>query len=85
MLFRSAQYEAEQEHKAAFSKRLDDDQALAQATYSLLEEMRRLFSGGREQLAAAIITKHANQLDALAKSYGYKIIRTGARSVVAKA
>ena len=81
----AAQYEAEQVQKAAFRKRLDDDQALAQATYSLVAEVRRLFIGGMERLASSDITQYADKLDALAKSYGYKIIRTGSKSVVAKA
>lgn len=81
----AVQYEVEQEQKAAFRRRLDDDQALACATFGLIYEVRRLLNGGSEQLAHKSVTQHADQLDALAKSYGYKIIRTGAKSVVAKA
>lgn len=76
---------AEREQRQAFGKRLGADAELAAATSSLILEVSRLFNGGSEQLASSDITKHANQLDALAKSYGYKIVRTGAKSVVAKA
>lgn len=80
----AAAAKAEREQRDAFRKRLDEDAALAMATSSLILEVRRLFNGGSEQLASSDITKHASQLDALAKSYGFKIVRTGAKSVVAK-
>lgn len=74
-----------EEARKALAAKLHADQELAVATRHLIVEVGRLLNGGSEQLASSDITKHADQLDALAKSYGYKIVRTGAKSVVAKA
>ena len=75
---------AREEHEA-ISTRLQKDRDLASATISLIAELSRLHNGGAEQDAAASIAMHADQLQPLAKSYGYKIAKPGVIAIVVKA
>lgn len=78
----AAKAEAKRE---AIASRLHKDRDLAAATSALLAELSRLHNGGAEQDAAAIIAMHAEQLQPLAKSYGYKIAKPGVIAIVVKA
>lgn len=73
------------EERQAISARLHKDRDLAAATAALIAELSRLHNGGAEQVAAAIIAMHAEQLQPLAKSYGYKIAKPGVIAIVVKA
>ena len=55
------------------------------ATLALIAEVSRLTNGGAEQIAAASIAAHAGQFRALAKSYGYRIVKPGVIAIVVKA
>ena len=78
----AAKAEAKRE---AIASRLHKDRDLAAATSALIAELSRLHNGGAEQGAAAIIAMHAEQLQPLAKSYGYKIAKPGVIAIVVKA
>lgn len=73
------------EERQAIEKRLHKDRALAVATVALISELSRLHAGGPEQIAASSIAEHAEQLQPLANSYGYKIAKPGALAIVVKA
>lgn len=71
--------------QAAVEARLDAEVSLARATIDLLHELRRKHQGGEDQPAHPAIAKHADQLDPLARTYGYKIAKAGTVTVVTKA
>lgn len=74
------------EERQAISDRLRQDRYLAEATVALIAELTRLHVfGGSERVAEASIAAHAEQLQPLAKSYGYKIAKPGALAIVVKA
>ena len=73
------------EEREAVSIRLHKDRDLAAATAALIAELSRLHNGGVEKESAAIIAMHAEQLQPLAKSYGYKIAKPGVIAIVVKA
>lgn len=73
-----------EEHRA-IEHRLHKDRGLAEATVALIAELSRLHNGGAEQPAASSIAEHAEQLQPLAKSYGYKIAKPGVIAIVVKA
>lgn len=73
------------EERQAISDRLRQDRYLAEATVALISELSRLHNGGAEQPAASSIAAHAEQLQPLAKSYGYKIAKPGVIAIVVKA
>lgn len=73
------------EERQAISARLHTDRDLALATLSLIGELSRLHNGGAEQIALPAIAEHAEQLQPLAKSYGYKIAKPGVIAIVIKA
>lgn len=70
--------------RQAISARLHKDRELALATVSLIAEIARLHNGGPEQDAAPYIAMHVEQLQPLAKSYGYKIAKPGVIAIVVK-
>ena len=82
---RKAATEAAKKAREAIADRLHKDRDLAAATSALIAELSRLHNGGAEQGAAAIIAMHAEQLQPLAKSYGYKIAKPGVIAIVIKA
>lgn len=73
------------EEREAVAIRLHKDRDLAAATAALIAELSRLHNGGAEQDAPAIVAMHAEQLQPLAKSYGYKIAKPGVIAIVVKA
>lgn len=73
------------EERQAISARLHKDRDLAVATVALIAELSRLHNGGAEQTASPAIAAHADQLQPLAKSYGYKIAKPGVIAIVVKA
>lgn len=89
------QAKAEREAKAnaevkakrdALLLRLQAAERLADATKALILEVQGLVKYATpERIAPQEVFQHVNQLDALAKSYGYKIVRAGSRCIVAKA
>ena len=70
-------------HKALAAK-LYADRCLAEATLELIAEVSRLNNGGSEQVADASIAQHIDQLQALAKSYGYRIAKPSMLAQVVK-
>lgn len=61
------------EARRALSAKLHADRCLGEATLDLIAEVSRLNNGGPEKAAAASIAAHVEQLQPLARSYGYRI------------
>lgn len=84
-LARKAREEARAAAKAeALSARLHADRCLGEATLALIAEVSRLHNGGAEQVAPPSIAMHADQLQPLAKSYGYRIAKPSLLAQVVK-
>ena len=79
----AARAKAEEARKALAAK-LHADRCLAEATLELIAEVSRLNNGGSEQVADASIAQHIDQLQALAKSYGYRIAKPSMLAQVVK-
>lgn len=73
-----------EEARKDLSARLDADRCLAQATLALIHEVTWLNNGGAERPAAAGIANHADQLQPLARSYGYRIVKPSTVALVVK-
>ena len=73
------------EERQAISVSLHKDRDLAAATDDLIAELSRLHNGGLEQPATHRIAAHVDQLQPIAKSYGYKIAKPGVTAIVVKA
>ena len=73
-----------EEARKALTAKLYADRCLAEATLELIAEVSRLNNGGYEQVAHASIAKHIDQLQALAKSYGYRIVKPSMLAQVVK-
>lgn len=73
-----------EEARKALSARLHADRCLAQATLALIHEVTWLNNGGAERPAAEGIAKHADQLQPLARSYGYRIVKPSTVALVVK-
>ena len=73
-----------EEARKALAAKLHADRCLAEATLELIAEVSRLNNGGSEQVADASIAQHINQLQALAKSYGYRIAKPSMLAQVVK-
>lgn len=73
-----------EEAKRQLAARLHSDRCLGEATLDLIAEVSRLNNGGAEQIAAASIAAHIDQLQALAKSYGYRIAKPSMLAQVVK-
>lgn len=84
---REAKAQAEIKAKRdALLVKLQADERLADATKALILEVQSLVKYATpERIAPQEVFQHADQLDALAKSYGYKIVRAGSKCIVAKA
>lgn len=63
------------EARRALSAKLHADRCLGEATLDLIAEVSRLNNGGPEKTAAASIAAHVEQLQPLARSYGYRITK----------
>ena len=73
-----------EEARRALAAKLYADRCLAEATLELIAEVSRLNNGGSEQVADASIAQHIDQLQALAKSYGYRIAKPSMLAQVVK-
>ncbi len=73
-----------EEARKALSARLQADRCLALATLALIDEVAWLNSGGAERPAAKGIANHADQLQPLARSYGYRIVKPSMVALVVK-
>lgn len=73
-----------EEARRALAAKLHADRCLAEATLELIAEVSRLNNGGSEQGADASIAQHIDQLQALAKSYGYRIAKPSMLAQVVK-
>ena len=74
-----------EEARRQLAARLCADRCLACATLALIAEVSRLSNGGAEQIAEDSIAAHVGQLQALAKSYGYRIVKPSVIAIVVKA
>ena len=73
-----------EEARKALDARLHADRLLAQATLALIHEVVWLNNGGAERPAAEGIANHADQLQPLARSYGYRIVKPSTIALVVK-
>ena len=73
-----------EEARKALAAKLYADRCLAEATLELIAEVSRLNNGGSEKVADASIAQHIDQLQALAKSYGYRIAKPSMLAQVVK-
>ena len=73
-----------EEAKRQLAARLHADRRLADATLELIGEVSRLNNGGPERAAPSGIAMHAAQLQPLAKSYGYRIVKPSMLAQVVK-
>ena len=73
-----------EEARKALAAKLHADRCLAEATLELIAEVSRLNNGGSEQVADASIAAHCDQLQPLAKSYGYRIAKPSMLAQVVK-
>lgn len=73
-----------EEAREALAAKLYADRCLADATLELIAEVSRLNNGGSERLAHHSIAAHAEQLQPLAKSYGYRIVKPSMLAQVMK-
>ncbi len=72
------------EARKAMSARLHADRCLALATLALIDEVALLNRGSAERPAPAAIANHADQLQPLARSYGYRIVKPSMVALVVK-
>lgn len=79
----AARAKAEEACKALDAK-LHADRCLAEATLELIAEVGRLNNWGSEQVAHPSIAAHVEQLQPLAKSYGYRIVKPSMLAMVIK-
>lgn len=73
-----------EEARKALSAKLHADRCLGEATLALIAEVSRLNNGGEERTAGAIIAAHCAQLQPLARSYGYRIVKPSMLAQVVK-
>ena len=73
-----------EEARSALAAKLYADRCLGEATLELIAEVSRLNNGGSEQVADASIAQHIDQLQPLAESYGYRIVKPSMLAQVVK-
>lgn len=73
-----------EEARKALAATLHADRCLGEATLELIAEVSRLNNGGEERTAAASIAAHCDQLQPLARSYGYRIAKPSMIALVVK-
>ena len=73
-----------EEARKALSARLLADRSLALATLALIHEVTWLNNGGAERPASEGIANHTDQLQPLARSYGYRIVKPSTVALVVK-
>lgn len=72
------------EARKALAAKLHADRCLGEATLALIAEVSRLNNGGAERPADTSIATHCDQLQALARSYGYRIVKPSMIALVVK-
>lgn len=73
-----------EEARKALAAKLHADRCLGEATLALIAEVSRLNNGGAERPADTSIAAHCDQLQALARSYGYRIAKPSMIALVVK-
>lgn len=73
-----------EEAKRQLAARLHADRCLGEATLALIAEVSRLNNGGAERPADSGIAAHVEQLQPLARSYGYRIVKPSMIALVVK-
>ena len=73
-----------EEARKELAAKLHADRCLGEATLALIAEVFRLNSGGSEQVAHSSIAAHCDQLQPLARSYGYRIAKPSMIALVVK-
>ena len=73
-----------EEERKALAATLHADRCLGEATLELIAEVSRLNNGGEERTADASIAAHCDQLQPLARSYGYRIAKPSMIALVVK-
>ena len=72
------------EAKRQLAARLHADRCLGEATLELIAEVARQNNGGEERRASTSIATHCDQLQPLARSYGYRIVKPSMVALVIK-
>lgn len=73
-----------EEARKALAAKLHADRCLGEATLALIAEVSWLNSGGAERPADTSIATHCDQLQPLARSYGYRIAKPSMIALVVK-
>ena len=73
-----------EEDRKALAATLHADRCLGEATLALIAEVSRLNNGGAELPAHSSIAAHCDQLQPLARSYGYRIVKPSMIALVVK-
>lgn len=73
-----------EEARKELAAKLHADRCLGEATLELIAEVSRLNNGGEDRLADASIAAHCDQLQPLARSYGYRIVKPSMIALVLK-
>jgi len=73
-----------EEARKALAAKLHADRCLGEATLELIAEVSRLNNGGPEHPADTSIATHCDQLQPLARSYGYRIVKPSMIALVVK-
>ena len=73
-----------EEARKALAATLHADRCLGEATLELIAEVSRLNNGGEERTADPSIAAHCDQLQPLARSYGYRIVKPSMIALVVK-
>ena len=73
-----------EEERKALAATLHADRCLGEATLELIAEVSRLNNGGPERPADSSIAAHCDQLQPLARSYGYRIAKPSMIALVVK-
>jgi hypothetical protein len=73
-----------EEARKELAAKLHADRCLGEATLALIAEVSRLNNGGAELTADASIAAHCDQLQPLARSYGYRIAKPSMIALVVK-
>ena len=73
-----------EEARKELAAKLHADRCLGEATLALIAEVSRLNNGGAELQAHSSIAAHCDQLQPLARSYGYRIVKPSMIALVVK-
>lgn len=73
-----------EEARKALAAKLHADRCLGEATLALIAEVARMNNGGAERPADSSIASHCDQLQPLARSYGYRIAKPSMIALVVK-